>query len=51
MTDSVDHVPLAIAPLDKLVSESHQWLDQLEVTRCIVKCHQIEEAILKAATE
>jgi len=51
MTDPVDHVPLAVAPLDKLVSETHQWIEQDDVTRCLIKAHQIEEAIYKAASE
>lgn len=49
-TQSVDHIPLAIAPLDKLVGKGDAWIEQDEVTACIVYCDRLEEAILRAAT-
>jgi len=46
---SVDHVPLAIAPLNKLVGESKVWVDQEDVTQCIMFCDRLEDAILRSA--
>jgi hypothetical protein len=49
MTASADHVPLAVVPLNRLTNETKQWIDQDDVTRCIIYCDRLEEEILKSA--
>lgn len=49
LTQSVDHIPLGIAPLDKLTDKVEVWIDQDEVTTCIMYAERLEEGILRAA--
>lgn len=50
VTESVDHVPLLIAPLEKMAYETRQWVQEDEITRCIIYCDRLEVALLAAAT-